>query len=215
MPVPFIAAAAGLGVVTSAFGQYQANKGNLAIAREQMAFQERMSSTSVQRRVVDLRAAGINPILAGDLSASSPGGASARMENVAGGASEAVGSVQESVLRRKQVDLLQQQINKTRQEAGSARAARNVAELDSSMAQYRYGWYFNADGRPKGALLDLLRSEHGAKLASSARNISEAELAKFSIPERKALAELFSRMGAGGKGIQAFGPILLSLLRRR
>ena len=72
-------ATAGLGYL----GGREARGASLRVAREQMAFQERMSSTSYQRAVRDMRAAGINPMLAYmQGGASSPGGAMARIDDV-------------------------------------------------------------------------------------------------------------------------------------
>lgn len=62
-------------------GARSTNKANLRIAREQMAFQERMSNTAYSRAARDMQRAGLNRILALGGPASTPPGAGATMND--------------------------------------------------------------------------------------------------------------------------------------
>ncbi len=115
MPFPWLAAGAAAKAIAPALisgfssyaGQSGANQKNLKIAREQMAFQERMSNTAVQRRMEDMRLSGINPLLAGKWEASSPAGAQATMQNAIGqGVTSAMQAMQlRATMRKTQAEI--------------------------------------------------------------------------------------------------------------
>lgn len=96
----------------SYYGQKEANKANIASARESMAFQERMSNTSYQRTMEDMRKAGLNPILAARFGgASSPGGAQATSQNELGGAASSAIEVRRMIEELKNLKQVNRKID--------------------------------------------------------------------------------------------------------
>lgn len=98
--------AGGISGGLSGAGQWLSNAQQAGMSREQMAFQERMSNTSWQRAVKDMKKAGINPMLAVSRGggASTPSGAQTTVGNVGEKAASGAMSALQTLAQTQQIE---------------------------------------------------------------------------------------------------------------
>jgi len=179
------------GAITAG-GAWWANRQRQKEAKKDRNFQERMSSTSWQRGVADMEAAGLNPALAyGKGGASSPGGAMAGVENVTEGA---VSSAQHAQRQEAEIKLLTQQemlARSSRREKdwlakeSEARTGRTIQGELNDMVQNRIlrlqlPW-LDASAKaiqrfPSAAMLQLIMNSGGSQAMGMAGTLGGARL---------------------------------------
>jgi len=179
-------------------GQQSANQQNRDIANQQEAFQREMSNTSYVRAVADMKAAGLNPMLAyAQGGASTPTGATTQIQNALGAG---VSSGQQAY----QLGLNTMQnladIELKREQAGAAGSQEDLNRANMNLSLVEAA---NKSAQLPGhkKFVDQVSAQIGLNNAISANNSANTAKTRAELPESQAIGKLYS----GSKGVYIKG----------
>ncbi|WNK12558.1 MAG: DNA pilot protein [Microvirus sp.] len=187
-------AAAGVGYL----GQQETNKAQAEMQQQQMQFQERMSSTAYQRASLDMKAAGLNPMMmaSGGMNASSPAGSPSSPLVKSGLDADAIQKAVSTAFGAMTADAQVKNIE--------ADTVKKKAEAVSELS--RPGLIGAQTGEHvAGKKLKEVTSEHGFVTLPVSRNAARTAAAELGMGSARDTADVLARYGR--KGSEVLRPV--------